>query len=386
MGIWGIIKRLFGSGASTPVATSISDNGGVQKPARFISLPPPKHPIRTGHLHVSTETAKNNGSFEITRKWLFSCFRQHKTLTEDEKQIIQNAVNTARLTSRFPNTTYDLTEEHRIEFMKAVMKALGEERFLKLGVIDITRLASRLGIQKKIREPKPISFECSGCGQKYDAPQEMATTSIECEKCKTANRVPRPKSGYYSAITDAQVENAEYLGVVISKDLHHGQASDLLAKGQEAFAQLPKAEQARRYKIKEEKEAARKHQTIIDLRTSIKAKESALKGDILSPDEKSSLRDEVYEMKDELADLVEDEKEDRRINKEIEDRENECDALIRQHYVSEFSSGGDWFDFYRKPKKAQFDDIFAWLEKNGEEVSCSSIAKGIDRLYPELKR
>jgi DNA-directed RNA polymerase subunit RPC12/RpoP len=263
----------------------------------------------------------------------------------------------ANLRNVFPKYGGEFTESQKLDLMKFVLGALGEDTFLAMGPMGISKYADALGIKANIRRQKPtvIDFACPHCQQTYSAPEDMANHDIECHKCGKPLLIPRPPRGFYAAPSEAQLEDAEYYGIEVPEGIHRGQLKELISAAMTNPARQPSSEALERYQ-------KRKHER--------------------------HLRDADPETRRELlkeaADDARYREKERRLEKEQAKEEAELNYDI---YDMDFGRDGDWAEFYRKASRMQLQQIFAWLDENKPGWSgASDIAHAIDHLFPELKK
>lgn len=289
--------------------------------------------------------------------WLAACFRKRDTLAAPDRQRLETAMRDARLRDIYPKYGGEFTETQKVELMKFVLDTLGEELFLSMGPMSISKYADALGIQANIRKQKPvvIEFSCPHCQQTYSAPEDMANLDIECHKCGQTLKVPRPSKGYYAAPTEPQMEDAEYYGVEVPDGIHRGQLREMISAAMTNPARQPSSEALERYEKKK-------------LERRLRDADPETRRELL----KDAAEDARYREKE------------RRLEKEQAKEEEDLKYTI---YDMDFGRDGDWADFYRKASRIQLKEIFAWLDKNRPGWSgASDIANAIDHLFPELKK
>jgi predicted RNA-binding Zn-ribbon protein involved in translation (DUF1610 family) len=291
------------------------------------------------------------GSFD---SWLAACFRKRDILERPDQRLLQIAMHKARLQSQYPRYGGDLSEAQRVALMQFVKDCLGETVFLAMAPVGITKYAEVLGIKARVRKQKPkqLDFSCPNCGQTYSAPEEMADQAIQCHKCHAPMRVPRPTRGYFAAPSEPQIEEAELYGIQVLDGMHRGQLKEEIAKAQSDRSQQPSAEAYGRFRQRK-------------LQRQLRDADDKTRAELLEEERQ-------YQ-----ADLRRDAREDAREEAE----------LRRALYEDEFARDGDWAEFYRKPTRQQYDQIYAWLDRNKPGWGLvADVAEAIDQLFPELKK
>ena len=289
--------------------------------------------------------------------WLAACFKKRDTLAVPDRQRLETAMRDAGLRDIYPKYGGEFTETQKVELMKFVLDTLGEELFLSMGPMSISKYADALGIQANIRKQKPvvIEFSCPHCQQTYSAPEDMANLDIECHKCGQTLKVPRPSKGYYAAPTEPQMEDAEYYGVEVPDGIHRGQLREMISAAMTNPARQPSSEALERYEKKK-------------LERRLRDADPETRRELL----KDAAEDARYREKES------------RLEKEQAKEEEDLKYTI---YDMDFGRDGDWAEFYRKASRIQLKQIFAWLDENRPGWSgASDIANAIDQLFPELKK
>ena len=302
----------------------------------------------------SSPSDNRDGKYD---SWLASCFRRRETLDPSDRQRLETAVRDAGLRDIYPKYGGEFTESQKFDLMKFVLDTLGEDLFLLMGPLSISKHADAHGIQANIRKQKPvvIEFACPHCQQTYSAPENMANLDIECQKCGQALKVPRPPRGYYAAPTEPQLEDAEYYGVEVPDGIHRGQLKELISAAMTNPSRHPSAEALERHQKRK-------------LERRLRDADSETRKELL----KEAAEDARYREKE------------RRLEEEQAKEEEEFKYTL---YDIDFGRDGDWADFYRKASRVQLKQIFAWLDENRPGWSgASDIAKAIDHLFPELKK
>ncbi len=169
--------------------------------------------------------------------WLSLCFSKLKVLKLNEQSRRYVALREAAIEKKLPTVMSHVSDEEKLELLRIVKSALGDETFLKLGVKSFKKFAAALGIS----DVKPVTFKiiCPHCSQAQRVPQESAGKQVSCPSCGKPCDVPRPPRGYYADVTQNQVETAKSYGIVVEPGMFRGQLNNLIAKAQAEFQKNP---------------------------------------------------------------------------------------------------------------------------------------------------
>ena len=258
--------------------------------------------------------------------WLAACFRKRDVLERPDQRRLQIGVHKANLAASLPKYGVEFSDQHRLHLQQFVKDTIGADLFLSMGPVGITKNAEALDLHPRKQKEKLLTFLCPFCNQKYEAPEEMADSVLDCQKCGKQTRLPRPPRGYYAAPSEPQLEEAELYGLDVRAGMHRGKMKDLLATASNDRTRTPSNAAYEHY---HQRKIARQ---IREAEETIAEATAKLRSLDLAETEIDNLRRTLEEARSLRAEIVENEHDRKEDEKRFakEDAQLEADSQPRQ--------------------------------------------------------